>query len=207
LAEQQPRTDDTPLRNLRAIIANLNRVLPNINNDINREYYYCYGAGKVETLTVGATVVYVVRGEAFGEYLSRAYGQNVGAPLVSSGTDYRLQVVDPFSQIWTAKFGYPSFVAGSVGGAGGAVGTASCLGGGLLGSAGSSGSSGLGVIANITSDGIQVRNSKGELVNLSIGGCSRLESTSSLPSVGQNIAWRGTPSSAGGYSIYGATCW
>lgn len=58
----QPNANDEDLKRLRVLIDNLNKLIPNINNDINREYYYCYGAGKVDTLNVGSTVVYVVRG-------------------------------------------------------------------------------------------------------------------------------------------------
>lgn len=47
IEQLQPNVRDDVLRNLRSIVSNLNKVLPNINGDINREYYYCYGAGKV----------------------------------------------------------------------------------------------------------------------------------------------------------------
>ncbi len=47
IEQLQPNVRDDVLRNLRAIVTNLNKVLPSINGDINREYYYCYGAGKV----------------------------------------------------------------------------------------------------------------------------------------------------------------
>lgn len=189
----------------------MNKVIPNINGDINREYYYCYGAGKVETQTVGSTVVYVVRGEAFGQYLQTAYGQSVGAPNVATGNDYQLRVVDPFSPIWTAKFGYPTLAGGVAGGAVGGVsggwGRGGCGGAAFGVGAGSSVPGGWGTIAGVNADGFVVRDVKGNTVNLNIGGCSRIESTSELPAVGQSVAWRGTPSSAGGYSIYAATCW
>ena len=59
---QQPRLVDDDLRKLRDLINNLNNSLPKIQNQINREYYYCYGAGKVETINTGSVVVYVVKG-------------------------------------------------------------------------------------------------------------------------------------------------
>jgi len=85
------------LRKLRDLINNLNNSIPQIQNQINREYYYCYGAGKVEAITTGSVIVYVVKGEAFGQYIQNAYGQSVGAPSLRSSQDYRLQIVDPFS--------------------------------------------------------------------------------------------------------------
>lgn len=50
-------------------------------------------------------------------------------------------------------------------------------------------------------------NKNDKLVKLNIGGCSRFEGTDNLPRVGQNLAWRGTPSNSGGYNILSATCW
>jgi len=44
---QQPRLRDDDLLKLRTLITNLTLTLPQIQNQINREYYYCYGAGKV----------------------------------------------------------------------------------------------------------------------------------------------------------------
>lgn len=164
----------------------MNKVIPNINGDINREYYYCYGAGKVETQTVGSTVVYVVRGEAFGQYIQTAYGQSVGAPNVATGNDYRLHLVDPFSPVWTAKFGYPTLAGGVAGGAGGASwgsaggwGSRGGCGGASFGvGAASSAPAGWGTIAGVNADGFVVKNAKGETLSLNIGGCSRIESTS-----------------------------
>jgi chromosome segregation ATPase len=66
IAVQQPRLRDDDLLKLRTLISNLTLTLPQIQNQINREYYYCYGAGKVETVTTGTTIVYVIRGQAFG---------------------------------------------------------------------------------------------------------------------------------------------
>lgn len=104
IEQLQPNVRDDVLRNLRAIVSNLNKVLPSINSDINREYYYCYGAGKVETINTGNTVVYVVRGDAFGQYISNLYGVNMTNQF-GSNDSLRLNVVDPFSPIWTSKFG------------------------------------------------------------------------------------------------------
>lgn len=190
--DEQPKLVDDELRKLRVIIDKLQSSVPQIQSEIDREYYYCYGAGKVDTLTVGNTIVYVVKGEAFGTYVDNAYGQSVGAPQLRTSGDYRLQVVDPFSRAWTSKFGVS---------AGGAGGDFSCFNG-----SGSS-SSGRGRIQSVSNSGFQVLDANGKSVNLRIGTCSRIESTSEFPAVGQTLAWRGVPSSAGGYNIYSATCW
>ncbi len=79
------------------MIVNLNGILPTVQAAIDREFYYCYGDGKIQVETTGNTLVYVVRGEAFGKYIDSAYGQAVSAPTVQTGSDFRLQVVDPFS--------------------------------------------------------------------------------------------------------------
>jgi predicted nucleic acid-binding Zn-ribbon protein len=203
---QQPKLVDDDLNKLRTLIANLNATVPNVQAAIDREYYYCYGAGKVETVTTGNTIVYVVRGEAFGQYIDNAYGQSVRAPQLRTSGDYRLQVVDPFSPVWTAKFGYPSVARGrgSGSGAGWTAGSGdfSCLG-----SLGGGSSSGSGVITGISNDGFEVKDASGKSASLRVGSCSRLESTSSLPKVGQSMVWRGAPSSNGGYNIYSGTCW
>ena len=157
---QQPKLVDDDLKKLRTLIANLNSSLPQIQSEIDREYYYCYGAGKVDTVKTGNVIVYVVKGEAFGQYIQNAYGQSVGAPQLRTGDDYRLQVVDPFSKIWTAKFGYPSN-AGSQGG------NFSCLNN-------NSGSTGRGTISGVSADGFTVKDGAGKSVKLGFGSCSRV---------------------------------
>ena len=167
------------------MIDNLNRSVPEVQGQLDREYYYCYGAGRVDTIKTGDTVVYVVRGEAFGKYIQNAYGQNVNV----RNQDYRLRVIDPFSDLWTSKFGYPWAVGGNS--------KFSCLGNG--------GNAGAGVITDIKGGEITV-NSSGKNVKLNLGGCSRFESDAEVPRVGQQLAWRGVPSSVGGYNIFSATC-
>lgn len=212
IAAEQPKLVDDDLKKLRTIIDNLNRSLPTIQSQIDREYYYCYGAGKVETVTTGNTIVYVIKGEAFGQYIDSAYGQGVFAPGLRTSGDYRLQVVDPFSSIWTAKFGYPTAV-NVRGGAGSYPGTGSGSGSGsgwadfsCLSGSGSA-SSGRGTVTSVSNDGIVINDANGKPVTLRVGSCSRIESTTSLPKAGQNLAWKGVPSSKGGYNLLTGTCW
>lgn len=192
---EEPKLVDDELNKLRVIIDKLQSSVPQIQSEIDREYYYCYGAGKVETVTTGNTIVYVVKGEAFAAYVDTAYGQSVGTPQLRTSGDYRLQVVDPFSRAWTSKFGFPW-----------AQGAASGSDFACWNSANSS-SSGRGRIQSISNNGFTVLDGNGKTVSLRVGSCSRVESTSALPEVGQTLAWRGVPSSAGGYNIYTATCW
>jgi len=191
IADQQPKLVDDDLNNLKVLIGKLNSTIPSIQSEIDREYYYCYGSGKVSTETTGNTIVYVVKGEAFGTYLQSAYGQSVWAPSLRTTGDYRLQVVDPFSPVWTSKFGYPA-----------ASGSGSCLGSGSV--------IGQGTIAAISTTGFQVKDASGKLVSLNVAPCSRIESATSVPSVGSNVAWAGVPSNNGGNSIHTVTrmtCW
>jgi hypothetical protein len=160
LADQQQKAPSDMLVRLRTIVDNLNNNIPSINNDINREYYYCYGAGKVDTQSTGSVIVYVVKGEAFGQYLQNAYGQSVGAPRLTTGSDYRLQIVDPYSQVWTAKYGYPTLAEN--GGTG-----FSCISEGSM-------QTGSGRITSINSDSIVVSGNDGRSVSLAVGGCSRI---------------------------------
>ena len=192
---EEPKLVDDELNKLRVIIDKLQSSVPQIQSEIDREYYYCYGAGKVETVTTGNTIVYVVKGEAFATYVDTAYGQSVGSPQLRTSGDYRLQVVDPFSRAWTSKFGFP-WTQGAASGS-----DFACW------NSANSSSSGRGRIQSINNNGFSVLDGNGKTVNLRVGSCSRVESTTVLPEVGQTLAWRGVPSSAGGYNIYTATCW
>jgi len=185
IADQQPRLVDDDLNNLRTLIGKLNSSLPSIQAEIDREYYYCYGAGKVTTETTGNTIVYVVKGEAFGTYLQSAYGQNVWAPSLRTGGDYRLQVVDTFGPAWVGRYGSSS------------VGSGSCFTG--------AGVAGQGTITAISGSGFEVKNAAGKKIQLSISPCTRVESAKPMPAVGDSVAWIGTPSSAGGPAIVSGT--
>ena len=66
---------------------------------------------------------------------------------------------------------------------------------------------GQGTITSINSDSIGVRMNDGSTFQFGLGTCSRIESTSSLPTIGMNIAYVAVPSSADGYNLYQATCY
>jgi hypothetical protein len=44
------------------LIANLNGILPTVQAAIDREFYYCYGDGRIQVEATGNTLVYIVRG-------------------------------------------------------------------------------------------------------------------------------------------------
>lgn len=62
IAIEQPKLVDGDLTNLLDMVATLTRILPTVQMEIDRQYYFCYGAGAVTTTTTGGVLVYVVRG-------------------------------------------------------------------------------------------------------------------------------------------------
>lgn len=65
------------LDDLNEMIATLKGFIPSVQAEIDRHYYYCYGEGAVEVTQTGSVVVYIVRGERFGDYLRDQYGQGI----------------------------------------------------------------------------------------------------------------------------------
>lgn len=70
--------------------------VPNVQAEIDRHYYYCYGDGKVQVKNQGGVVIYIVRGEAFGNYLRSIYGNDVIAPAVANNADVLLNRINIF---------------------------------------------------------------------------------------------------------------
>lgn len=122
----------------------------------------------------------------------------VSTSLRQLGT-LELRRADIFGPVWSARYGYP-FPSSSMGGSDlGISGSFSCLNPGAA-------QKGSGVITGIGANYIEVNTGKSNQ-KFNLGSCSRIESTSELPTVGQNIAYIGVPSSAQGYNLYQATCW
>ena len=181
------------------MIATLKRLIPTAQSEIDRHYYYCYGAGSMTSSETSGVVVYIVQGERFGDYLRTQYGSTIRAPSLTR--DVQLRPVSVFSTQWISAFGYP-FSDASMGGDDGfdISGSFQCLNP-------SKAVKGGGKITEIGADYIGITNYDGHKQRFSLASCSRVESTSELPTVGQNIAYNGVPSSAGGYNLYQATCW
>lgn len=82
------------------MIASLSSVVGAVEREIDRQFYYCYGEGAVQEEEVGSVLVFIVRGEAFANYLINLYGQTA----VVHGTLY-FYSVNIFSPSWEAKYG------------------------------------------------------------------------------------------------------
>lgn len=176
------------------MIATLKRLVPTTEKEIDRHYYYCYGDGKVEVEQTGSVVVYVVRGESrVNGYLENRYGK--GVP--QHAHDLRLQSVNVFDARWTSKFGYPqvdtSFNQNDFSG------SFSCLNTGAA-------VKGYGQITAVNADYIEAKDQSGKNKRFRVGGCTRIESSTPTPEIGQGFYFEAVPSSADGYNLYAATC-
>ncbi len=146
------------------MISSLRRIIPTIESEIDRHYYYCYGDGSVQIEQTGSVIVYIVRGERFGDYLRNQYGTSVRIPSIRSDVTFRR--VNIFGAPWTNKFGYP-FPEGSFGSDLSFAGSFSCLNPSNL-------VRGSGQIVSIGADTIRVRSDDNRELNFSLGSCSRL---------------------------------
>ena len=187
---------DDELNDLLRMIETLQRLVPTTESEIDRHYYYCYGEGSVEVEQTGSTVVYIVKGERFGEYIQRAYGFK-GPDGYSDRTEARLYKCNIYSKDWTAHFGYPEVNNSYY--SKGFDGVFSCLNPSRC-------EKGHGVVENIGSDYIEVQSNNNRKVKLHLSACSRVEATTQVPKIGQKIYFNAEPSSAGGYNLYAATC-
>lgn len=178
------------------MITRLKNLIPGIEREIDRQYYYCYGDGAVTIEQTGSVVVYIVRGESFGNYLLSTYGQSLNVAVRGNVNLYR---VDIFSGTWVAQYGYPFGASAFTSNDLSLSGDFSCLNP-------SSAVTGHGTIRSISANSISVSTDNGPL-NFRLGACSRIESATKVPRVGQNFAYRAVPSFAGGYNLYGGTCW
>ena len=201
IAIEQPKLVDGDLTNLLDMVATLTRILPTVQMEIDRQYYFCYGEGAVTTTTTGGVLVYVVRGESFATYLQNAYGQNVSVvPGGVRAADYMFYPSSIFSQVWTDAFGYPFVLSDFNTADNSFVNDFNCLNPSLL-----QGSQG--TITGISARRMTVRDGSGATRSLNLGACTRIESATRVPQVGQNIAFKGVPSSADGYNVYAVSCW
>ena len=69
------------------MIKKLKDLVPTTEKEIDRHYYYCYGEGSVQVEKTGDVVVYIIKGERFGDYLHNAYGKSVAVPNLQK--DYK----------------------------------------------------------------------------------------------------------------------
>lgn len=185
------------LAKLNDMLASLRNFLPTVESEIDRHYYYCFGDGKVQVQTNGGVVIYIVRGEAFGNYLRNLYGTSVAVPNNNSG-DILFNRVDIFGNNWVGAFGYP-FVSDalqgndfSIGGSFGCLNPNSVV-------------TGSGTITAVGSNYIDCNTSDGNKIRMGLGACSRLESTHQLPAVGQKFYYSGVPQ-GNNFNLYTGSC-
>jgi len=184
------------LNKINDMINSLRKMLPAVQSEIDRHYYYCFGNGKVQVQQTGSVVVYVVRGDAFANYLRALYGSNVVLPAVNG--DVLFNRVDIFGTTWVGAFGYP-FGQSALGGNDLSLGGSfNCLNPNAL-------VTGSGTITAIGADWVECGDGNGGRRRLSLGSCSRLESTHSLPAIGQKFYWSGVPAGSG-FNLYAGTC-
>lgn len=141
-------------------------------------------------------MIYVVRGDAFANYLRSLYGANVVVPAINGNVLFNR--VDIFGSTWVGAFGYP-FGNSSLGGNDLSFGGSfNCLNPNAL-------VSGSGTITAIGASWVECTDGKGAKQRLGLGSCSRLESTHTLPAVGQKFYWSGVPAGQG-YNLYTGSC-
>ena len=190
---EKKKIAEDELNDLNNMIKRLKELVPTTEKEIDRHYYYCYGEGSVQVEKTGGVIVYIIKGERFGNYLHNAYGKSVKVPSLRG--DVHFQKVDVFGAPWTNKYGYPLVTSGG----GNFKDDFSCLNP-------SAAHKGYGTVGKVEAHSIYVNSHDGKHVKLNIGSCSRIESTTALPKVGQSIYYSGVPSSAGGYNLYAASC-
>ena len=184
------------LDDLNRMVRSLKELVPTTEAEIDRHYYYCYGEGAVQVEKTGGVIVYIVKGERFGQYIHSAYGISVKIPVHS---DVHFQKVDVFADPWVNKYGYP-FVKNDLKGDNlHFKDDFSCLS--------SYTKKGHGTISAIEAQHIYVTGHDGRKQKFKVGACSRIESRTRVPEVGQNFYWSGTPSGADGYNLIKASCW
>ena len=191
---------DGDLASLLDMVETLNRILPQVQFEIDRQYYYCYGDGAVTQEQSGGVLVYVVRGESFATYIQNAYGQSV-VPVQGGvrAQNYMFYPVSIFDPIWTGTFGYP-FVIGDFSTADNTLGRDfGCLNPSAM-------QSGQGTIVQISGAVLHL-NDNGQDIKLNLGACTRIETATRVPQVGQTAIFKGVPSLAGGYNVYAMTCY
>ena len=178
------------------MIGVLKELIPTTEKEIDRHYYYCYGEGAVDVEQTGGVVVYVVRGERFGEYIHNAYGKSVKVPAVRGDVHFRR--VNVFGNAYVNKYGYP--FPNDYGSDLSFRNDFSCLNP-------SAAKKGYGTISAIEGANIYVSAHDGKSYTLRVGACSRIEAVGDVPKVGQNFYYTAVPSGAQGYNIYTASAW
>ena len=186
------------LDDLNRMIEVLKELVPTTEAEIDRHYYYCYGEGSVQVEKTGGVVVYIIKGERFGDYIHNAYGKSVKVPAVRGDVHFRR--VDVFGNAYTAKYGHPYPHQEYSGSDLSIKDSFGCL-------APSQCKKGYGTISAIEAEYIYATSNDGRKQKFKVAACSRIESTTEVPKVGQKFYWSAVHSGADGYDLYTASCW
>ena len=186
------------LDDLNRMIEVLKELVPTTEAEIDRHYYYCYGEGSVQVEKTGGVVVYIIKGERFGDYIHNAYGKSVKVPAVRGDVHFRR--VDVFGNAYTAKYGHPYPHQEYSGSDLSIKDSFGCL-------APSQCKKGYGTISAIEAEYIYATSNDGRKQKFKVAACSRIESTTEVPKVGQKFYWSAVHSGADGYNLYTASCW
>lgn len=196
IALEEQKLVNGDLDSLLDMVATLERILPTVQMEIDRQYYFCYGDGAVETTNTGGVLVYIVRGESFAEYIQSAYGQTVNVNRNGVRGVNELYAVDIFSNAYSSNYGAP--FSSNFGSGNSYASDFNCLNPSAL-------QSGQGTIQAISGNQITITHN-GSAQTLNLGACTRIEATSRVPQVGQTAVFKGVPSYAGGYNVYAMAC-
>lgn len=175
-------------------------MLPTIQSQIDRQYYFCYGNGKITTSTQNSTIVYIIRGDSFADYVQTGYGQSVSIDAQTLKRGINMQTCSIFSSPWVSNYGQPFAMSAFSNSAESINADFSCLNPSAL-------QSNQGVVQSISGRKMTIKSTSGATLQLNMGACSRIEAPTDVPQVGQNAVFKGVPSGAGGFNVYALTCW
>ena len=200
------------LNALKSQIATLKSLERDVDQEVNRQYYFCFGKGAFSVAKTGDVVVYIIAGNAFPALLENTYGvsfadltcctdQSAGVssnPKANLPSEIKLTTTDIFSEEFTKNNGHalnPVVVDKVVDGTSvkeidSFSGDFSCV----MNDA-SQESAGRGVIVACNGNQYTVRNyahntPTDNIVN--VASCTIIMSTTKVPRVGMNMAYTGS---------------
>lgn len=83
---EEAKLVEDDLKNLKIIVDKLQSSVPQIQSEVDREYYYCYGAGKPKTPAPQSTIIFLAKGAAYGTKIDNTNSQSANlSQLKTSG--------------------------------------------------------------------------------------------------------------------------
>lgn len=173
--------------------------MPNITKQVDDVNYKCNQLKPVEPVVQNNTTIYVVQPTAYTSYIQSCYQIRPDTTNIKSGNKINITPVGILDSLWLNSFGNPyqptsyaqakEFTFKE---------DFNCLVPSGL-------ESGSGVIKSVNKKFIEIDNG-GRVQKLNLGACSRLESTNSLPKVGQKIYFRGQKLDRTEFNLYKGSC-